>query len=100
MSSESRNDLTVAGMLRETISLNVALILADAKSANNEPTTVRPAASPKAKYRRARIVLSQERGASRAGCEDRQGAIANFLEAPSTSLPRTRDGGLVTALPS
>jgi hypothetical protein len=52
-------------MLRETISLNVALILADAKSANNEPTTVRPAASPKAKYRRERIVLSQESAASR-----------------------------------
>ena len=49
VSSDSRNDSTVAGMLRETISLNVALILADAKSANNEPTTVIPAASPKAK---------------------------------------------------
>ena len=49
MSSESRNDSMVAGMLRETICVKVAPIFADAKSANNEPITVMPAVSPSAR---------------------------------------------------
>src|SRR5580692_5561455 len=59
VSSASRNDSTVAGMLWDTMSRSVALILTEASSANDEPTTVKAAARPKARYNRARIVRSQ-----------------------------------------
>ena len=49
----------VAGMLRETISRSVALISAAANRANDEPTTVKAAARPNARYSRDRIVRSQ-----------------------------------------
>jgi hypothetical protein len=75
-------------MLRETISRKVALIFADANSANNDPTTVRPAASAKAKYKRDRIVLSQESAANR------------LRTVPVLKSNRRAESGFVTVLPS
>ena len=49
MSPDSRIDSTVAGMLRKTIALKVAPMVAKANSANSEPITVMPAARPNAR---------------------------------------------------
>jgi hypothetical protein len=48
-SSESRSDSTVAGILRDTIAVMVALISEDSYRANREASTVMPAATPKAR---------------------------------------------------
>ena len=94
--SARRNDSTVAGMLRETMSRSVALILTEARSANDEPTTVKAAARAKARYNRARIVRSHVNAVNEPGDrqEDYQATIGIFLKAPPTSLPQRWDSGL------
>ena len=59
VASASRNDSTVAGMLRDAISRKVAPIFVEANSAKDEPTTVKAAVKPNARYSRERIVWSQ-----------------------------------------
>ena len=66
VASASRNNSTVAGMLRDAISRKVAPIFVEANSAKDEPTTVKAAAKPNARYNRERIVWSRSTSAEAA----------------------------------